>query len=279
MKIDAHTHIFSSLVADTRDRFLSDPGFALLYKEEKARIATARDAVLYAEAHSLDYLWTMGFCWESGDLCDAENQRILRDIDGNGLFVPFSAVPALPVPDIKERIRRAKRDGFKGIGELAFYGRMLGAEQYDYCRAVFEAACEENLPVCLHVTEPVGHAYRGKHPTDFTLIYSLICEFPSLRIMLSHMGGGLLFYELMPEVRKAFSNVVYDTAAVPYLYNPEVYNTSVGITGEDRILFGSDFPLLNISMYESVIRERLSEGAADAVLGGNADRFISGTGI
>jgi predicted TIM-barrel fold metal-dependent hydrolase len=276
MKIDAHTHIFSEKVADNRDHFLSDPGFALLYKEENARIATAWDAELYAGTNSLDYLWVMGFCWETGELCDAENQRILRDMDGNGLFVPFSAVPALPVSDIKERIRGAKRDGFKGIGELAFYRRGLGGDQQRYCRAVFEAACEENLPVCLHVTEPVGHDYHGKHFTDFSVIYSLICEFPSLRIMLSHMGGGLLFYELMPEVRQAFFNIVYDTAAVPYLYNPEVYDASVGITGASRILFGSDFPLLNISRYEAVIRERLSEGAADAVLGDNAERFISG---
>jgi predicted TIM-barrel fold metal-dependent hydrolase len=279
MKIDSHVHIFSGMVAEKRDLFFDDPGFALLYKEEKARIATAMDAEHYAEVNSLDFIWAMGFCWESGELCDAENQRILREIEGKKTIVPFSSVPSLPVSDIKERIRRAKRDGFKGIGELAFYRQGFGEDQRDYCRAVFEAACEENLPVCFHVTEPVGHCYPGKHGTDLNLIYSLIREFPSLRIMLAHMGGGLLFYELMPEVRKTFSNVVYDTAAVPYLYSSDVYAKSVAITGADRILFGSDFPLLDIRRYESVIRERLSDWAAAAVLGGNAARFISETEV
>lgn len=276
MKIDAHIHLFSRDIADHRERYLCDSAFGLLYGSEKARIASVQNAVKYAEDNRLDSLWTMGFCWSSGEMCDRENERIALETDGNQLFTLFSPVSSSPDSDVKKRIRKAKRDGFRGIGELAFYGHGLDETVEKYCRTVFEAACEEEMPVCLHLTEPVGHVYPGKHRTDFAVVYSLIRDFPTLRILLSHMGGGMLFYELMPEVREAFSRVWYDTAAVPFLYDAEVYEKSVSIVGSGKIIFGSDYPLLSIQRYQSDIESRLGPEDIRAVMGENAHRLISG---
>ena len=96
----------------------------------------------------------------------------------------------------------------------------------------------------LHTNEPVGHNYPGKGKIPITNIYDLIKAVPNLRLVLAHWGGGFPFYELMREVRKAAGNVYYDSAASPLLYSPQIFRTAIDIAGSDKVLFGSDFPLI-----------------------------------
>jgi predicted TIM-barrel fold metal-dependent hydrolase len=44
-------------------------------------------------------------------------------------------------------------------------------------------------------------------------------------------------------------NVWFDTAASPFLYHPEMYRIAGEVVGFDKILFGSDFPLLKPQRY------------------------------
>ena len=48
----------------------------------------------------------------------------------------------------------------------------------------------------------------------------------------------------MPEVASTLNNVYFDTAASPLLYNAHIYRTVTSLVGANRILLGSDFPLL-----------------------------------
>ena len=48
----------------------------------------------------------------------------------------------------------------------------------------------------------------------------------------------------MPEVGDALANVWFDTAASPFLYTPDVFPTVAALVGPEKILPGSDFPLL-----------------------------------
>jgi predicted TIM-barrel fold metal-dependent hydrolase len=107
-------------------------------------------------------------------------------------------------------------------------------------------------------------------------IYRLIKRYPSNRIVLAHWGGGLLFYGLMKkEVGDAFRNVWFDTAASPYLYTPQVYRVASEIIGPDKILFGSDYPLLSPGRY---FQEMKSAGISQEVFrnmaGENARRLL-----
>ena len=48
----------------------------------------------------------------------------------------------------------------------------------------------------------------------------------------------------MPEVKETLRNVYFDTAASPFLYTADVFSTVERLVGADKILFGSDYPLL-----------------------------------
>jgi predicted TIM-barrel fold metal-dependent hydrolase len=92
----------------------------------------------------------------------------------------------------------------------------------------------------------------------------------------AHWAGGLPFYASMPEVRKLFDGNVYvDTAASSLLYDAGIYERVAGLIGAERILFGSDFPLLSQKRSRRRIEESGLDAAAKAlILGENAARLL-----
>ncbi|MBN1289990.1 MAG: amidohydrolase family protein, partial [Actinobacteria bacterium] len=121
----------------------------------------------------------------------------------------------------------------------------------------------------------VGHDYPGKTPTTPAPVYRYLKKFPDTTTILAHWGGGLIFYELMPEVAKLTSSVYYDTAASPYLFRKDIYSIAVEIAGAGRILFGSDFPLIKINRHLSEIEEAgLSGNVKESILGKNAQALL-----
>jgi hypothetical protein len=100
-------------------------------------------------------------------------------------------------------------------------------------------------------------------------------KFPDLTIVCAHWGGGLPFYALMPEVRKAMANVYFDTAASPFLYTAEIYKQVIQLAGARKILFGSDYPVLPPGRLIKEIKTlRLPKEAENLILSGNARRLL-----
>jgi predicted TIM-barrel fold metal-dependent hydrolase len=134
---------------------------------------------------------------------------------------------------------------------------------------------KHRLILLTHASEPVGHEYPGKGGITPDILYPFITSFPDLTIVCAHWGGGLPFYALMPEVKRAMSNVFFDTAASPFLYSSQVYNQVVQLVGADKILFGSDYPLLEQSRLIQEIRSLdLPEETKGLILSGNARRLL-----
>ena len=138
-----------------------------------------------------------------------------------------------------------------------------------------EALRKHKLILLTHASEPVGHDYHGKGIITPDLLYPFITSFPDLTIVCAHWGGGLPFYALMPEVKKAMANVFFDTAASPLLYTPEIYNQVIQLVGADKILFGSDYPLLEQKrLVEEIKALKLVEETENLILSGNAQRLL-----
>ena len=79
----------------------------------------------------------------------------------------------------------------------------------------------------------------------------------------------------MPEVAKGLRNVYFDTAASPYLYSPAVYPTVASLVGPDRILFGSDYPLLSAGRtLQGLMESGLSNAERESITRGNAERLL-----
>ena len=79
----------------------------------------------------------------------------------------------------------------------------------------------------------------------------------------------------MPEVPEVLKNVYFDMAASPFLYEPGEVPTVAGLVGSDKILFGTDFPLIQPQRLLRYLEEAgLEPKAHEAILHGNAARLL-----
>ena len=91
-------------------------------------------------------------------------------------------------------------------------------------------------------------------------------------MILAHFGGGYPLFSIMKKIRMP-EHVRFDTAALPYLYDPALYFQVMEQVGEECLVFGSDWPLLSPSRYFRDM-EPLSENRKTALKGGNLFRFL-----
>jgi predicted TIM-barrel fold metal-dependent hydrolase len=99
---------------------------------------------------------------------------------------------------------------------------------------------------------------------------------PELKIILAHWGGGILFYETMKEIKASFRNVYYDIAVTPYIYDERIYRAAKALDLCEKIIFGSDFPILPPSRYiKGLDNSGLSEYDKNLILGLNAQRLLN----
>ena len=131
------------------------------------------------------------------------------------------------------------------------------------------------MPVLTHASEPVGHSYPGKGTVTPDKLLRFIEAFPGQTVIAAHWGGGLPFYALMPEVKAALADAYFDTAASPFLYTPDIFPNVARVLGAERVLFGTDFPLITHPRLLAQLRESgLSDSEQAMIAGGNAARLF-----
>lgn len=278
MIIDAHTHIFPEKIRKNREKYFADePAFKKLYQSPKSRLIGAREMLASMDDSQVDKAVVFGFPWKDSLLFKQHNDYISEVVNrfsqrfiGLGCFDPFGN-------GVAEEARRClQKGGLSGIGELAFYQTGIENSALPRLEPVMEICRGLDLPVMIHTNEPIGHSYPGKTPNTLAQIYQLIQNFPQNKIVLAHWGGGLFFFSLLKkEVKESLKNVYFDTAASPYLYDADVYRLAIQRVGVEKILFGSDFPLLPPARYFDEMKiAGLSEEEMEQICGGNAARIF-----
>ncbi|MBE9501720.1 MAG: amidohydrolase [Chloroflexi bacterium] len=277
MIIDFHTHIFSPRLRENREQYLGrDPCFAHLYSDPKAALATAEDLIASMDREGIDRSIVLNIGWASHQMCVETNDYIMEAISRYPeRLVGFCALQPKEGEAAIAELERCARGGMRGIGEMRPDTQGLDLGDEAMMRPIVEAAADHRFILLTHASEPVGHLYSGKGNITPDILYRFICHFPQIPIVCAHWGGGLPFYALMPEVGRALENVFFDTAATPFLYRPEIFTHVAQIVGFDKILFGSDYPLLAPSRITSQLRSiGLGEEAEGLILGGNAERLL-----
>lgn len=248
---DSHVHLFPPEIYRNWDKYAGkDETFALLTKKSTNGKGTEEAWVDYEEALAIaDESGVYGLCmqgwyWNDEGLMRLHNDYMAEAIEKHPdrLKAFISVNPKFGWGALSE-IERCENKGFCGIGELGPGGNGYDFEDPDF-HAVLEMAETLDIPVNIHCGEAVGHFYAGKDTTSLSPLAQIISNHPDLKLILAHLGGGLPFYEMNRHMFGKFSNVRYDMAANPLLYNIRVLRAVIDLVGEDRLLFGSDFPLL-----------------------------------
>jgi predicted TIM-barrel fold metal-dependent hydrolase len=278
MIVDFHTHIYPRSLREQRESYVArDRTFGELFTDPRAKMATAEELVAAMDEDGVDRSVVMGIGWTDQGVAREANDYLVDAVrrfpDRLTGFVGVN--PAWGGEASALEAERCARAGLRGIGELhpTSQGYDLGSESI--MSPLMEVVREHGLIVTTHSSEPVGHTYRGKGDTRPEMLWRFITQYPDITLVCAHWGGGLPFYALMPEVAEALGNVYFDTAASPFLYDARVFDVVAGLVGPEKILLGSDYPLLRASRLTRQVHESdLSDADRSAILGGNAARLL-----
>ncbi len=277
MVIDFHTHTFPPDLRERRDDLLAgDLTLSTLYSNPDARMASAEELVSTMDGAGIDVSVMQGIGWNDVGLARHANDYAIEAVRRFPMRLRgFCSVnPRWGAAALAE-VERCAKAGLSGIGELHpdTQGFDLGDEAT--MAPVVEAAMALGMPILTHASEPVGHPYAGKGRTTPDVLCRLIDNFPGATIICAHWGGGLPFYALMPEVLASLQNVFFDTAASPFLYRPDVFPTVVRLVGDDKVLLGTDYPLIDQKrLIRQVTNAPISDEAKDGILYTNAARLL-----
>lgn len=205
--------------------------------------------------------WQIPYDIEGGnkevyDIARKYPERII----GFGIVCPRDRQRAL------DEVKRCVNDyGFKGLKlHPSINSYMVDSSLVD---PVMDLAETYGLPVLIH-SENDGFS----HPR---MIGALAERHKGVTIIIGHMGGHAWLEAI--EMAKRHSNIYLDTTDVPN----EVYiiPTAVQEVGSDRIVWGSDAPVLNIAVELARITSAdlygtVTQDDKEKILGGNMARLL-----
>jgi uncharacterized protein len=291
MIIDAHVHYMPPSLAADLDAFIAaEPFWGLMLApgsggKSLQGWATAERMIADMDAAGIDRVVVMGEYRRTHEGCVARNSQALEIIRRwPDRVIAFAMIQPKAGEAALNELARCLDGGMAGVGELGPYGQGYGLDDPDFLRLV-EECIRHDIPLNLHANEEVGHYYPGKATTPLRDYYRLAARYPELKLILAHWGGGLFFYELMPETRRTLRNVWYDTAASPLLFSTRsIFDVALRCVDHRKLLYASDYPL---RLYprrqtEPDLQPFLAEvGSLDLatdvkrdIMGGNAARLL-----
>lgn len=277
MIIDSHTHVFPPELIRRREELLGrDVTFSTMFSDPRSRMADAEELVATMDGAAVDLSIMVGIGWNDPGLAREANDYMIDAVRRFPLRLRgFCAVNPLWGAEAVAEVERCAAAGLSGVGELHPDTQGFDLGDRSVMASVVEAATAAGMAILTHTSEPVGHAYAGKGSTTPAVLCRFIEAFPEATIVCAHWGGGLPFYALMPEVKEALKQVYFDSAASPFLYREEVFATVVGLVGEDRVLFGTDYPLISQKrLIQQVVDAPISDDAKEGILYRNAARLL-----
>ncbi|HWV25412.1 MAG TPA: amidohydrolase family protein [Thermomicrobiales bacterium] len=272
--VDAHTHLFPPEFIARREMLLeSDPWFGHAFASPKAKMI-GEDALI-ASMDNAGYAMSIavGWPWRDQGLCREHNAYLADVARRFPDRIAWLGIVNPVLPDAVREVARCVQDGASGFGEVNADGQGFDWSEPIVISDALTAISDAGLPLMLHTSEPLGHIYPGKGSATPDRLLGTIEAFPELCFVLAHWGGGLPFYELMPEINAMTQNVVYDSAASTYLYDFAIFPLLADLIGPERILFATDYPVLGQRRFlQRVLESGVLEEYLAAILAGNARR-------
>ena len=277
MIIDSHVHVYPPSFRERRDEIAArDATFRELYANPDAVLASADDLLTAMDEAGVDVAVAVGIGWTDREVAREANDYLAEAVArSGGRLLGFGSVNPAWGDDALAEAERCAAAGLSGIGELHPDTQGFGIEDAAVMGPLMALAKRLGMPVLTHASEPVGHSYQGKGTVTPDKVLRFIESFPDQPVIAAHWGGGLPFYALMPEVKAALGNAYFDTAVSPFLYTRDVFQHATRIVGAERVLFGTDYPLIKHPRLLAQLRESgLTTEEQALIAGGNAAKLF-----
>jgi len=176
-----------------------------------------------------------------------------------------------PMAAVAEVRRCVQELGFKGIRLLPWLWELPPDDRRYY--PIYAACVENDVPFCLQVghTGPLRGSEYGR-PIPY--LDNVALDFPELKIVGGHIGYP--WTDEMIALASKYPNVYIDTSAYkPSRYPPQLVSY-MQRHGRKKVLFGSNFPMIQPAACLAQIDQlELDDEAKALFLGGNAVRVFN----
>ncbi len=166
--------------------------------------------------------------------------------------------------DPQAEVERAMKMGLKGVKLHPDMQKF--ALDDPICHKLYKA-CEGVCPMLLHTGDK---RYRYSNPD---MVPRVLDHFPGLTLICAHMGG----YSEWDTAAKclADTNVYVDCSSTFFAVEKERVLELFQLFGEDRILFGSDYPMWHMKdEIETLLSLGLSDSALNKIFNGNIMKIL-----
>ncbi|AIY90068.1 amidohydrolase family protein [Geoglobus acetivorans] len=264
MNIDFHVHVYETAWHPWVMEFLkrSNPSFDFSRKITRERLLKILDdagvdyAVVLAEnAPSVTGIvrndFVAEFCRESEKL------------------IPFASINPNTSPDMVDELEKAFEMGCRGLKLLPSYMYFYPNESRVY--RLYERCADLKIPVMFHTGTSVFRNVRQKF-ADPIHLDDVAVDFPDLTIVMAHSGRGI-WYDTAFMLARIHDNIYLEISGLPPKKLLEYFPRLEEI--EDRIIFGSDFPGVDIKRNIDGIRSLpVKEKTKRKILGLNAAKIL-----
>ncbi len=129
------------------------------------------------------------------------------------------------------------------------------------------ALCEGRLPMLLHLGD---RRYDYSNPNR---VKTVLEAFPRLRVIGAHFAGWSIWEEATHEL-SGYENLLVDCSSSMYALTPEKTVELIRIYGAERVLFGTDYPLMSpVTETERFLKLALTPDERERILWKNAAAF------
>ena len=196
----------------------------------------------------------------------------------NDTLIPFGSVDPLTGAAAVDRARRLVED--HGVRGVKFHPTVQGFEPDDPAYFPLYAALQEAGVVALFHTGqtgigagmPGGHGFRLAHSNPM-LLDTVAAEFPALQIIMAHPSVPWQDEALSVATHK--HNTWIDLSGWSPKYFPDELVRAANSYLKDRVLFGSDFPLLTPDRWLGDVEQTtLKPEVMPGILKDNAVRLL-----
>lgn len=272
--IDIHTHVHGSVCGDTDSERLRAMGE--YFGQQDTATNVHQMAEYYRERKMLAVIFTVDTYTVTGDDPLPGNEEI-GELAAEHLdtVIPFASVdPGRRRAGVKMLHRLVAEYGMRGLKLHPSAQEFFPNDRSVY--PLYEAAQELGIPVLIHTGhtgvgagEPGGGGIRLKYSNPM-LVDDVAVDFPDLTIILAH--PSFPWQDEALSVARHKPKVFIDLSGWSPKYFPESLVQHANSVLQDKILFGSDYPLITpdrwladfgkLDMKPAVIPKILKDNAA-----------------
>lgn len=262
---DSHVHIYPESIAEKACENLG-----LFYNVKVLGKGTYDDYIMQAEA-----LGQKGFLIFSvatnpknvEHINDMNADLVRQSIEKGYQTVGFMAMHQ-DYPDYKSEIERCIKMGLRGVKIHSDFQQIdIDSPQLIKLYEIIEG----RIPIVLHMGDDRPE-YRFSEPKKLAHVLDM---FPNLEVLATHMGGYLAWDEAKHFIFGR-PNVWYDASSFFWAVTPEKAVEIIRAAGTDRVMYGTDYPLMPIKdYYDLFMKCDLTEQEREDILYNNAKRFLS----